>query len=58
MFIGNPKKFRIYINDDFTSFGLPKYLIYYRNIYSIHWPFSVVDLVLTPLNNDARTKAW
>ena len=53
MFISIPKKFHRHINGDFTGFDLPKYVIYYRTTYSIHWRFSVVGLVLLPLKNDA-----
>ena len=55
MFISNPKKFCWYINHDLNSFSLPKYFIYYRNIYSIHWPSSVVGLVLVPFS---MTLGW
>ena len=54
MFISNPTKFCRYINGDFTGFDLPKYVIYCRTTYSIHWSFSVVGLILLPLKNDAR----
>ena len=53
MFISSPTKIRKSINGDFTGFDLPKYLIYDRTTYSIHWPFSVVGLDILPLKNDA-----
>ena len=53
-FISSPTKFRRCINGDFIGFDWPKFLIYYRTTYSIHWPFSAVSLVLSPLKNDAR----
>ena len=53
MFISSPTKFRRCIDGDFTGFDLPKYLIYYRTTYSLHWPFSAVGLVLLPRKNEA-----
>ena len=58
MFISSPKKFRRCINDDFTGFGLPKYVIYYRPTYYVHWTFCVESLVLWLLRSDAGMAAW